>query len=175
MSTVSAILGGCSSSGSGSFSPRTLSDVQNQLVTVISELIIPETDTPGAKAAGVNRFIDHMLTEWNTEEERDQFLNGLDHVDEVSATEFDKTFLELNGADQTRVLELLEQEAQDQPVDVPDAGGTGTSHFFPMMKEYTIVGYYTSEIGASRELKTNIIPGHYDGCMPYEKIGRAWS
>lgn len=174
MSTVSAILSGCSSSGSGSFSPQTLSSVQNELVTVISELIIPETDTPGARAAGVNRFIDYMLTEWNTEEERNQFLSGLDHVDEVSSNEFEKNFLELSKTDQTNVLKLLEKEAQNKPVDVPGTN-TGADHFFPMMKEYTIVGYYTSEIGASQELRTNIIPGRYDGCMPYSEVGRAWA
>ena len=173
LSTVSAIMSGCSTSGTGSFSPETLSSEQNELVTVISELIIPETDTPGAKAAGVNRFIDHMLTEWNSEEEKDHFLSSLDRVNEVSSSKFQKDFLELNEADQVKVLEQLEKEAMQKPSEVPD--NENNRPFFSMMKEYTIVGYYTSEIGASQELKSNIVPGYYDACMPYDEIGRAWS
>lgn len=169
MSTISAIMSGCTPSGSGL---QTLSAEQNELVTVISELIIPETDTPGARAAGVNQFIDHMLTEWNTEEEREHFLSGLDHVNEISSSRFDNDFLELSEADQVSVLKLLEQEALDSPQPVTD---TELRPFFSMMKEYTVVGYYTSEIGASVELKSNIVPGHYDACMPYDEIGRAWS
>lgn len=172
MSTVSAIMGGCSASESGSFSPETLSNEQYELVTVISEHIIPETDTPGAKAAGVNQFIDHMLTDWNTEEEKNHFLSSMERVGKVSNSEFQNNFLDLKEADQIHVLELLEKEALDNPQPVANKD---LRPFFSMIKEYTIVGYYTSEIGASVELKSNIVPGYFDACMPYNEVGRAWS
>lgn len=171
MSTVAGIMGGCTSK-SGSAGIKTLSKQQNEMVTVISELIIPETDTPGAKAAMVNQFIDKMLTDWHTEKERDHFLAGLEHVDEVSNSNFSKNFLDLEESRQVEVLEQLQEEAKNNPNPVSD---TELRPFWDMVKELTIVGYYTSEIGASQELEANIIPGYYEACMPYSEVGKAWS
>lgn len=170
LSTVSAVMGGCRSNGGSGFSPKTLSDHQNELVTVISELIIPETDTPGAKAAGVNEFIDKMLTDWNTANEKKHFLSELDKIDETSNSMHGDDFLDLSQEQQIAVLEQKEQEANEKPM--PD---TDLPPFIKMMKEYTLVGYYTSEIGATQELVWNHVAGSYDGCYPYEKAGRAWS
>ena len=60
---------------------RTLNPQQNAMVTTISEIIIPQTNTPGAKAARVNEFIDLILTEWYDDEEKSIFLTGLTEVD----------------------------------------------------------------------------------------------
>lgn len=169
LSTVSAVMGGCTA-GSGAYSPRTLTAKQDELVTVISELIIPETDTPGARAANVNQFIDKMLTDWNTEEEKKHFLAGLGSVNETSNEMHGNPFLELTEEQQVAVLQRKEQEANDNPM--PD---TDLEPFFAMMKEYTLVGYYTSEIGATEELVWNHVAGTYDGCYPYSQVGRAWS
>lgn len=172
LTTVAGIIGGCSAetNGGAGFTPQTLSEAQNELVTQFTERIIPATDTPGAKAAGVNQFIDHMLTNWNTEEERKHFLAGLDHVDELSNQKFDDVFAELGEADQITIMEELEQEAQNN-----SDNDTDLKPFFSMMKEFTVVGYYTSEIGASQELVSDIVPGYYDACMPYSEVGRAYS
>ena len=174
VTTVAGIMGGCTTqkSSSSGFSPATLSEAQNNLVTQFSERIIPATDTPGAKAAKVNEYIDHMLTNWNTEEEKTHFLEGLDHVDELSNQQFDSNFVDLEEADQIVVIENLEQEAKDNPNPVPDSD---LKPIFSMMKEFTVVGYYTSEIGATKELKSDLVPGFYDACMPYSEVGKAWS
>ena len=163
-------MGGCAPGGD-SYAPRTLSAKQDEMVTVISELIIPETDTPGAKAAGVNRFIDKMLTDWNTEEEREHFLSGLDSVDDTSNELHGNAFLDLNQQQQIEVLEQKEEEANGENP-MPD---TEIKPFFDMMKEFTLVGYYTSEIGATEELVWNHVAGRWDGCYPYSEVGRAWS
>ena len=169
LSTVSAVMGGCRSTGDA-FTPQTLTPHQNDLVTVISELIIPETDTPGAKTAGVNEFIDKMLTDWNTAEEKKHFLSELNNIDETSDKMHGAAFLDLDRQLQTSVLEQKEQEANSTPI--PD---TEPSPFFHMMKEYTLIGYYTSEVGATEELIWNHVAGRYDGCYPYSEVGRAWS
>lgn len=174
LSTVAGIMGGCTSQkgSNGTFSPRTLSEGQNELVSQLSERIIPATDTPGAKAANVNEFVDLMLTEWNTEEEKKFFLEGLTHVDQLSNDQHNSNFVDLDQANQISIMETLEKEAQSNPNPVPDSD---IKPFFRMMKEYTVVGYYTSEIGATVELKSDLIPGYYDACMPYSEVGRAWS
>lgn len=174
LSTVAGIMGGCTAErgNTSGFAPQTLTDGQNELATQLSERIIPATDTPGAEAAKVNEYIDHMLTSWNTDEEKEHFLKGLDKVDELSNDQFNDNFVDLEEADQITLMKELEQEARDNPNPVPDSD---FKPFFSMMKEYTVVGYYTSEIGASEELKANIVPGTYNACMPYSEVGRAWS
>ena len=169
LSTVTAVMSGCSSGPEG-YTPQTLTTHQDELVTTISELIIPETDTPGAKAARVNQFVDKMLTDWNYEEEREHFLSGLDQVDESSQQLHGSGFLDLSREQQISVLEQKEQEAKDNPLP-----NTNLKPFFDQMKEYTLVGYYTSEIGATEELVWNHVAGRYDGCFPYNDVGRAWS
>lgn len=171
ISTVNGFLGGCSAK-EGEFTPETLTAHQNEFVTIFSERIIPETDTPGAKAAGVNRYIDHMLTNWNTKEERDHFISELKSVDNQSKEEYGNLFVDLSKQQQIAIMETLEQEAINNPKPIPDSD---LRPFFTMMKEFTIVGYYTSEIGASKELNLDLIPGYYDACMPYTDVGRAWS
>lgn len=168
LSTVSGILGGCRAGG-GAYSTQTLTSDQYDLVARIADLIIPPTDTPGAKAAGVQEYVDHMLTDWNTEEEKNHFLDGLDHVDEVSRDSFDSGFMELEESQQVEILKQLENEAKE------DNSDSDLDPFFRMMKEFTIVGYYTSEIGADQELQAGIVPGYYDACAPYSEIGKAWS
>ncbi|MFH5833590.1 gluconate 2-dehydrogenase subunit 3 family protein [Halalkalibaculum sp. DA3122] len=171
MSTITAVMSGCSAeTGTAGYTPQTLSSHQDELVTAISELIIPATDTPGAKAANVNQFIDKMLTDWNYENEREHFLAGLDGIDQTSRELHGSEFLELTEEQQISVLQQKEQEAKNDSM--PD---TDLKPFFAMMKEYTLVGYYTSEIGATQELEWNHVAGRYDGCYPYNEVGRAWS
>lgn len=172
LSTASAVMGGCKIITGDSFSPQTLTPGQNEMVTVISELIIPETDTPGAAEAGVNQFVDKMLTDWNTKEERDHFLKGLEGVNKVSDNDYGKKFLELHSQQQVELLKKLEEMAR---ADKNGANNTEMNPFFTQMKEYTLVGYYTSEIGASVELKYNHVAGYYEGCIPYSDVGRCWT
>lgn len=171
LSTIAGFWGGCTAK-EGTFVPKTLTAHQNKLVTVFSERIIPETDTPGAEAAGVNRYIDHMLTNWNTDDEREHFIEGLKSVDNRSKKKYGNLFIDLSKQEQIAIMESLEQEAINAPVPISDSN---LRPFFTMMKEFTIVGYYTSEIGASEELNLSLIPGYYDACIPYSNVGRAWS
>jgi hypothetical protein len=141
---ASAVLSGCraGTSGTGPWAPRSLSATQNDLVVAASELIIPETDTPGAKAAGVNEFIDLMMSDWYPADMRDAFLAGVDDLDARAEALHGKSFLEASEEEQTAVLQALESEGM--------ATG-GPPSFFAMLKELTITGYYTSEVGATQE------------------------
>jgi hypothetical protein len=153
---------------------RTFAPRQNDTVVAMVDLIIPETDTPGAKAARVNEFMDVILTDWATEEERARFLRGLNDVDGQSNALFGKNFIECATFQQTVLLQALDDsvdwlhgpvpEKTDNPVDVPFIQLKG--EFFRSFKLMTIHGYYTSEIGMTQELKQEIIPGAYHGCAP---------
>jgi len=117
--------------------PKVLTPHQNSTVITISELIIPQTDTPGAKAANVNRFIDGVLAERVTDE-RTKFLAGLTALDERAKGEFGKPFVDATPDQQTAMLTKL----STPPVD----------EFFEAIKSMTIIGFYTSEVGMRQEM-----------------------
>ena len=127
------------------WTPRVLSAPQNELVIVLSELIIPETDTPGATAARVSRFIDAVLHEASAEE-REKFLAGLGWVDKRSRALFKKEFLAADPNDRSALLTRVSDQTKTA---AEDRVGT---EFFRALKSMTIDGYYTSQIGLQQEL-----------------------
>jgi len=152
---------------------RTLNPHQNATVVLMSEIIIPETDTPGAKGARVNEFIDVILTEWATEEDRNKFLNGLADVDKQSNELFSKNFIDASPAQQLALLRALDEAVgllAGRPArhgnTVPEWDTQLRGNFFTVFKGITLHGYYTSEVGFTRELGLQIIPGAQHGCVP---------
>lgn len=152
---------------------RTLSPHQNETVIAMTDLIVPATETPGAKGALVNEFIDLILTDWATEEERANFLTGLAGVDKQSSELFGKDFIDAAPAQQTALLRSMDDAAMGgvgraahtmDPIRKPYTQMEG--NFWTVFKGITLHGYYTSEIGFSEELKLQIIPGAQHGCMP---------
>ncbi len=160
----------------GAWQPRTLTEEQDRLVTAIAELILPATETPGATAARVNEFVDLLLSDWLDAEERDRFLAGLADLEDRCRSRFERPFLELSAAEQLELLAPLDAEAAALRQAAARAGReVDELPFFGMMKEMTLVGYYTSEIGMRQELKYLENPGSYSGCVPLDEIGRAWA
>ena len=170
--TVAGLLSGCQRTAGPDWSPQALTATQNQMVDTIAEIIIPTTDTPGASAANVNRFIDAMIGESYLEEDRTRFLEGLEEVDARCEEDYGAPFVELDAEQQRALVAELDDETFGPDAPVPDRDAP---LFFRMMKELVIIGYYTSEVGATEELQTNIAPGYYDGDVPYKEVGRAWS
>jgi gluconate 2-dehydrogenase gamma chain len=233
--TLAGVLAGCGrDAGSGAATGlRLLTPWQHAMVATIAEHIIPETDTPGARAAEVDRFIDEMLAVHYSAAERERFLAGLAGVDTRALGAGGRGFLESTFQEQRAVLTALDRETfgsgpagpgavsvdgaidgavygepDDTVVGAADgaadgaagpgdtgrapsppanAGGVRWIHgeargpdrpevpFFRTMKELTIVGYYTSEVGATVELRHEAVPGRHQGCVPFTEIGRAWA
>jgi hypothetical protein len=152
---------------------RTLNPHQNATVVLMSEIIIPETDTPGAKGAKVNEFIDVILTEWATDEDRSHFLEGLANVDKQSNELFGKDFVDASAVQQLTLMRAMDEAIGMGPAHparhgntVPERDTQLRGNFFTVFKSITLHGYYTSEIGFTRELKLEIIPGAQHGCVP---------
>ncbi len=119
---------------------------QNETVVVLTEMIIPETDTPGAKAALVDRFIDLMLSDENSEKQR-SFIEGLAWIDGRSLKLYGKPFVSLKPEQQTALLTPL---ADPESKNLEDRPGVD---FFQQLKDFTLFGYYTSKIGMEQELE----------------------
>ena len=156
---------------------RVLTPDPGALLATLPEHIIPATDTPGARAARVDMFIDGLLADIFTVEERDRFLAGLADVDARTNTAHGMTFMKATPVQQVGLLTSMQGEATVTPTGRPRRRRSGPAPrtFFPWLKELTVVGYYTSEIGASRELKYVHVAGRYDGDVPYRRVGRAYS
>jgi hypothetical protein len=138
--------------------PNLFDPHQRATVTAIAERIIPETDTPGAGAAGVPGFIELIVAEHYNEDERARFLAGLTEVDARSRAASGRAFIETRPAEQNRILSALQDEAEP-------ALAEKQAPFWGQIKFLTIYGYYTSEIGVTRELHSVMIPGRYDPCV----------
>ncbi len=151
---------------------RTLNPHQNSTVTTIAEIIIPQTDTPGAKAARVNEFIDLILTEWYDDEEKSIFLTGLAEVDASTRGLLGKDFVDCDEKLQTEILRGLDDEVAAARTDVRRGRSRRRPperNFFFMIKQLTLIGYYTSQIGFEQELHGEIIPARHAGCVPLEE------
>jgi hypothetical protein len=154
---------------------RLFNSHQNATVSTIAELIIPQTDTPGAKAARVNEFIDLVVADWYDEKERGLFLAGLADVDRRSRNLFARDFVDCEPKQHVEILKELDEELAEwrqtshgkssrrRSTDPPE------DNFFFMMKHLTLVGYYTSEIGVEQELHAEIIPSRHAGCASLEE------
>ncbi len=140
------------------------------LVERLADLIIPATDTPGAAAAGVGEFIDYVVSIWYQDDERLRFIAGIDALEAAARERHGKSFLELGEELQVSLLEPLAERA------VADAGADfGSGGFFKQLKELTVVGYFTSEVGATQERSYVPMPGAYDGHFKYARVGRQWA
>lgn len=138
---------------------------QAETVATIAELIIPATETPGARAARVHEFIDLLLAEWVSDEERTQFLQGLADVDARAQAAYGGDFLSATAQQRVTILTQLDGEAQAHGSGKPDAPPS----FFQHMKFVTVYGYCTSQVGATSELHYEAVPGSYDACT---ELGR---
>jgi len=152
---------------------RTLTGHANDTVVAMIDQIIPATDTPGAKGARVNEFIDLILTEWATPEERKNFLDGLAGIDKQSQALYGKNFSDATVEQQVVQLRAIDDAVMTNRSVRPRHGNTVPKpdsqlegNFWEVFKRITIHGYYTSEVGFTQELKLEIIPGAQHGCNP---------
>lgn len=138
----------------------------------LAETILPATSTPGAKAADVGSFIPVMVRDCYTPEDQQIFLQGMDTIEKQSKERFGNAFMELSAEQKTQLLTDLDKEQKAyQETKEKDA----PNHYFRFMKELTLLGFFTSEVGATKALRYVAVPGKYDGCMPYKKGDRAWA
>jgi hypothetical protein len=145
------------------FTPKALTPAQLETVATLAELIIPTTDTPGARAALVDRFIDQVMSNARPAD-KERFVTGLTWIDTRSTALYGKAFTATTPAQQTELLTKLAapggQAAEDQP-GVP---------FFTAMKNLTISGYYSTKIGLEQELGDNgqLFSVKFEGCTHKE-------
>jgi hypothetical protein len=143
------------------------------LLEEIAETILPETSTAGAKAAKTGAFMALMVTDVYTTENQSIFSDGLRKVDGACQAAHGRSFMAATPAQRLSVLQALDREQNTamearQHTDEP-------RHYFRLMKELALLGYFTSEVGCTRALQYVESPGKYDPCAPYKSGDRAWA
>lgn len=143
-----------------------LTPAQARAVTSLAELIIPRTDTPGATEAGVPAFIDTIVGEWYTDADRQRFEQGLADVDRRATEMFGRVFADGTIEQQTALARVLDDEVTALRTRRRSGDRTAAPdrHIFATMKGLTVSGYYSSQLGYTRDRKEQLIPGRYIGC-----------
>jgi len=164
-----AFLSGCKTKTEAgvSFAPTDISFLDE-----VAETILPATSSPGAKAAKVGEFMTVIVRDCYEEKDQKIFMDGIKKLDAASKAKNNKSFMESTPEQRHDLLVALDKEQQDYQKNKKKEDPT---HYFRMMKELTLWGYFTSEEGATKALRYVAVPGRYDGCIPYKKGDKAWA
>lgn len=190
--TGGAVIGGevfLSGCKSGAAAEKGFTAENIALLNEVGEIIIPATDTPGAKAAQVGEFMKTYVTDCYTEKEQAAFIKGIDDLNEACKKMYNKSFMEADAIQRHDLLVSLEKEAKPYNQQIEDKekeqkeaarraakefDGT-PKHYYTMMKQLTLIGFFTSKTGATETLRHKQVPGKYDGALPYKKGDKAWA
>lgn len=149
---------------------------EKELITALADTIIPSTDTPGAREAGVGTFIILMLKDCTPRTTQNRFMNGLIDVKTYAERTYGKSFVLSENKEKEAILAHFEK--RDRPYGSL-AGKISKrlfgDSFFVTLKKYTVLGYCTSMPGATKAMAYDYIPGAYNGCTPLQPGQRCWS
>lgn len=170
MPFAAAILQGCESEAGSAVGEglKYLTQKQFDVFNEVAERIMPKTDTPGAKDAGVTNFIDKMLGEYYPAEDSKKYAAAIDAFDKACEAANGKSFTEMTDDDRDAYLKTVENQAYK---DV-EAGKDTKEIFWFTAKQGTLMAFFLSEAGSTKVLQHVAIPGPYQGCVPLSEAGR---
>jgi hypothetical protein len=165
------------------------------LLDEVAETILPKTNTPGAKDAAVGVFITVMVNDCYTPQDQQVFREGMVLLNDACQNKFNTDFMKATKEERHAVLLSLDREAKvyqekvtvfnneqnEKEQEEFERGNLAfkksfmSSHYYTMMKQLTLLGFFTSEKGATEALRYVPVPGRYDACIPYHKGDRAWA
>ncbi|HSZ34812.1 MAG TPA: gluconate 2-dehydrogenase subunit 3 family protein [Puia sp.] len=151
-------------------------DENKDLIADLSEIIIPRTNTPGAKDAKVQETIIALIKNTGDRKTQNNFIEGLKSVESYSLSIFKNPFILLSTPQQNEVLMHFFKKSKNFSGNLGKAKNKilGKS-FFEILKYYCTVAFCTSEPGATGALSYDYIPGKYNGCMQVSADQRSWA
>lgn len=170
-SAFAGLMQGCKTTPELTYVPQFFSEDQGRLVMEVAEIIIPKTDTPGAKDVGVPGFIDTMLNDCYKKEDQDRFLAGLTAFDEEAKKAYGDSFIYCKPEQQVELV----KKTHDAAIAKAKENKETKRPFILMTKELTLLGFFTSEPGATQVLQYQAVPGAYHGCVPLSEVGKTWA
>lgn len=148
---------------------------QLKALTEIADVIIPTTkSSPGAKVAGVGKFIPMMVKDCYPAKQQQSFLNGLVAFETRAKKAYGKSFALIPLAERKKMLTTLRQETLDQKANkIPEKADI--TYFFTTVRDLTSLGYFSSEVGCTKAREYVLIPGSYDGAYPLKPGQKSWA
>ncbi|MGZ5948273.1 MAG: gluconate 2-dehydrogenase subunit 3 family protein [Caulobacteraceae bacterium] len=156
--------------GGISWAPKALTLDQARTLSAACEAIIPETDTPGAIAAGVPQKIDGWIAGWLDAQAGERLKAGLDQLNDRARTRGAAGFAALTQDQKVALLTEIEGEQRAAERARPPA-----PHYWTTLKGLTTTAYFTSQAGATKAARYDPVPGAYRGCVPLKEVGRVWA
>ncbi|HJQ20057.1 MAG TPA: gluconate 2-dehydrogenase subunit 3 family protein [Gemmatimonadaceae bacterium] len=170
----------------------------------IADTILPTTSTPGAKAAQTGAFMALMVRDTYDAKQQKIFRDGMRAIDDATQKAYKTNFMQATPQQRLAVLDALDREQksysdareeegrlaslkwlndqrQEQAPTTPKANPAPAisedkpPHFFRMMKELALLGYFTSEVGMTQAQRYVESPGRYDPCAPYTAGEKSWA
>lgn len=187
------LLSGCTNPPS--IGGAAFNDADISFLDEVGETILPKTKSPGAKAAEVGKYMKVMVNDCYTPEDQTTFHAGIKQLDEACTKMHSTGFIKATPEQRYSLLVALDKEAKEYQKAKNDfdwqqgekekaelAKGNKDfkrekrqPHYFTMMKQLTLSGFFTSKVGANEALRFVAVPGKYDGNLPYKKGDRAWA
>jgi hypothetical protein len=166
-------LSGCKNPNSSATGTLDFSEKNIALLDEVGETILPTTaSSPGAKATKIGEFMKTMVTDCYDEKDQKIFMEGIGKLNDAAGKKYSKDFVSLSPEERKALLIELDKEAKDYVAQKKDGD---PNHYFSMMKQLTLTGYFTSEIGATKALRYVAVPGRWDACVDYKKGDKAWA
>lgn len=167
---ASAFLAGCKTDKATetgvSAAAKFLSQDEYAMLAEVSERILPKTDTPGAKDAGVPDYIELAVKSFYKAEDQTKFRENIKLFDKTANDKYKKNFVQLTDENKDDVLKMLAEEWKKDD---------SKPHIFKEVRDLTVTGYCTSEAGATQLLKYDPIPGPYQADIDRSTVGGVWA
>jgi hypothetical protein len=155
--------------------PLPYSDSDVDFLDDVADTILPTTDTPGARDAAVGAFMARYSAACYPPEHIALLKSGLLDLDARMQSLHGKGFRQANAADKTELLTQIDRQAKEHARQADAKPGDNSPHYFTLMKQLTLYGFFTSELGATRVVRYRPVPGKYKGCIPYVKGETFWA
>jgi hypothetical protein len=169
-----AFLTGCKKSpeqraaAAAEFSPETIAFLDE-----VGETILPASPaSPGAKETKIGEFMKAIVTDCYEEKDQKIFYEGVSKLNDAAQKKYSKDFMELMAEEKHDLLVAVDGEMKEYNKSKKEGDA---QHYFTLMKQLTLWGYFTSEPGSTKALRYLPVPGKYEGCIPYKKGDKAWA
>lgn len=164
--TILSLLQGCSTKPNLDWNPTFFNEDQAYVISQIAEIYIPQTDSPGAKQLGVPTFIEQSVSLVYDDETKSRFMSGLDAFAKSVEENTGDSFADLTAEQQAEQVRL----AHDNDF------SKSPRPFIMLVKELTLLGFFTTETGATEVLQFEAVPGGYQSCKPLNEVGgKTWA
>ena len=151
----------------------------------IADTILPQTSSPGAKAAGCGAVMAVLVNDCYSLEHQTLFFAGLKHIKSLSKQQFKQDFMALKPEQKLALLSQLDLEAKKGGTSGLEGSSSlasskasdrkGELHYFTLLKQLSLFTFFTSQVGGTEALRYVAVPGKYDGDLPYKKGDKAWA